>query len=395
MGFTKIACSLAPARQGGPTGLWYMFNLHVIQAEEGDCLILEHGAPSCLRYVLIDGGPDAVYGEHLRPVLEGFGGAKNGLEVVVLSHVDDDHVAGLLDMMEELQQQGKGGGPAAVRVGELWHNTFSQTLGPDVEMRFQRLVEGFAMTRAVMGHTARAGRSIRQGDELTRSAGRLNIPVNPRFGRQRLLCSDEVLDPIRLGELSLSVVGPTRRNLDRLRRKWQKWLEKNEKQILTRDPREIERAARKADSSVPNLSSIMLLAQVHDKRILLTGDGRGDHLLEGLAQAGLLDSQGTLHVEILKVPHHGSSRNTTPAFYQTVTADAYVISANGKHDNPDLDVLMWIVDAAKAQQRSIELYITNATDSTRTLLEERDPEEFGYSLSVMAPGEHSMVLQLA
>jgi beta-lactamase superfamily II metal-dependent hydrolase len=165
--------------------------------------------------------------------------------------------------------------------------------------------------------------------------------------------------------------------------------------MLSRDPIEAERAARKADQSVPNLSSIMFLAEAEGNTILLTGDGRGDHLLDGLDQAGLLDAEGRLHVDVLKVPHHGSSRNATRAFFQTVTADAYVVSANGRHDNPDLQVLRWIVESAKEQERRIEVFATNATDSTRRLLVECEPEAYGYRLSTMAPGEHSMVLQVS
>jgi hypothetical protein len=42
---------------------------------------------------------------------------------------------------------------------------------------------------------------------------------------------------------------------------------------------------------------------------------------------------------VLKLPHHGSVRNVTEEFLTTVTADHYVMSANGKYDNPDLDTL--------------------------------------------------------
>jgi hypothetical protein len=36
-----------------------------------------------------------------------------------------------------------------------------------------------------------------------------------------------------------------------------------------------------ADRSIPNLSSIMILAEADEgKKILFTGDGRGDHLLQ-------------------------------------------------------------------------------------------------------------------
>ena len=42
--------------------------------------------------------------------------------------------------------------------------------------------------------------------------------------------------------------------------------------------------------------------------MLLTGDARGDDVLAGLREAGLL-RRSPLHVDVLKLPHHGSDRN--------------------------------------------------------------------------------------
>ena len=371
-----------------------MLNLRVVQAEQGDCLILEYGTVSSPRYILIDGGPNQIYDDHLQFVLGGIREAGHKLDLVILSHVDDDHVNGLLDLTAELQDQRRDGEQETIAIDEFWHNTFRQTAGPDVEGRFRALANRAGASRNLMSRTARAGRSICQGDELTREAASLDIQVNPRFSPEYLVAVDDVPGAVVLGNLNLQVVGPTKDNLDRLRKKWLKWLKKHEKPVLSRDPAEAERAALAADSSIPNLSSIMLLAEAGGKRLLLTGDGRGDHLLEGLEKSGLLEPQGSLHVEVLKVPHHGSKRNATPAFFRTVTADQYVISANGMHGNPDLDTLQWIVEAARAQNRSIEIFVTSATAASRRLVVERDPGEYGYQLIEMAPGEHSMVLEL-
>jgi hypothetical protein len=372
-----------------------MLNLRAVQAEQGDCLVLEYGTELCPRYVLIDGGPSRVYDDHLRAVLSQIRDAGHKLDLVVLSHVDDDHVNGLLDLAGDLRKQRRAGEQETIGIDEVWHNTFSQTAGSEVEERVRALTGRPATSRDLMGRAALTGRSIRQGDELTREAKALDIPINHRFAPGYLITIDAVPEPVLLGNLSLQVVGPTKGNLTELKDDWLKWLEKNEKPLLSRDPAEALRAAAAADSSVPNLSSIMLLAEAEGKRLLLTGDGRGDQVFEGLEKAGLVEPGGRLHVDLLKVPHHGSMRNATPEFFRTVTADQYLISANGKHDNPDLDTLRWIVEAAGAQGRPIQIYVTNATDATRQLVLEREPGEYGYELIEMAPGEHSMVLKMA
>jgi hypothetical protein len=66
----------------------------------------------------------------------------------------------------------------------------------------------------------------------------------------------------------------------------------------------------------------------------------------------LLDKQGKFHVDVLKVPHHGSDRNISSEFFNTVIADYYVISANGGDDNPSIDTLKWIIECGDITNKS-------------------------------------------
>jgi len=95
------------------------------------------------------------------------------------------------------------------------------------------------------------------------------------------------------------------------------------------------------DTSVPNLSSVVVLAEVEGKRILFTGDARGDKVLAGLELVGLLkkDGKSKIHVDVLKCPHHGSNRNIDPIFFRRITADHYIFSGNGQHGNPERETL--------------------------------------------------------
>jgi beta-lactamase superfamily II metal-dependent hydrolase len=372
-----------------------MLKLHLVQAEQGDCLILEHSTSLNPRYILIDGGPATIYKKHLRGKLLGIGASGGKLDLAILSHVDADHIVGLLDLMAELRQQRHSGAAETIAIEALWHNTFSQTVGRDVEARFRRLMQDPIVPRGVMAFSNRAEKSIGQGDELTQFAHALHIPINPEFTPQRLIWAGEAPNTIGLGGLSLRIIGPTRKNLERLRKKWLKWLAEQEKRMRVRDSVRAAEAARKADVSIPNLSSIIILTEAEGKTILLTGDGRWDDLLQGLDQANLLGPDKRRHVNVLKLPHHGSQRNVTKKFFNIVQADKYVICANGKDDNPDLNTLKWIVEAAREGERSIEIFVTNATDSTLQLVEKYAPDEYGYRLVEMEPSEHTMTLEVA
>ena len=64
-----------------------------------------------------------------------------------------------------------------------------------------------------------------------------------------------------------------------------------------------------------------------------------------------------MHVDLLKVQHHGSNHSTTQDFFERVTADRYVISGNGKHDIPHADALGWLSAARRGSPTTV--YMTN------------------------------------
>ena len=78
-----------------------IFSLDVRRARKGDCLILHYGTKSKPGLVLIDGGPAQVYGPHLKPRLEEIRKARRlaeseplTVDLLMVSHVDDDHING-------------------------------------------------------------------------------------------------------------------------------------------------------------------------------------------------------------------------------------------------------------------------------------------------------------
>jgi beta-lactamase superfamily II metal-dependent hydrolase len=153
--------------------------------------------------------------------------------------------------------------------------------------------------------------------------------------------------------LKATIVGPLREQLEALQAEWDKEIKKKK----DASPKEhVASMAAFVDNSVPNLSSIVVLAELEGKTILLTGDARGDFVLDGLKAVGALDDE-TLHVDVLKVPHHGSNRDVETEWFRKITADHYVISANGKFGNPDEETLEMI--AAARGQDEFTIHLTN------------------------------------
>ena len=314
-----------------------IFTIEALDASEGDCLLLHHGAPDAPAHVLIDGGPARTYNRALAPRRPARRAAR-GLSdrdpvphgLVVLTHVDDDHVAGLLKLFEALADARDARQPALVEVAELWHNAFDDLVGQDQVEAALRYLERLPVDDP---HGTVAG--TRQGRDLRDLARRLGVAVNAPF-RGLIARPDDAAIVVDHHDLRLTVLGPTRAELSAYQARWD------------RDLREGGLAGASLDTSVFNLSSVMLLAESGRRRALLAGDGRGDHLLAGLLAAGRLDPDdpaSTFHVDVFKLPHHGSVRNVTPELLRRVTADTYILSANGKHQNPDVETLDMLAEA--------------------------------------------------
>jgi hypothetical protein len=362
-----------------------MFKLHVLQAKWGDSLLLEFGEDRP-KYILVDGGPKGAYEANLEKKLGNISSSGGVLDLVILTHVDSDHVEGLLKLTNGLKESRPENIHRPIRVVSFWHNSFSDSLG--VGSRVESLFTMFRTTRAVMIDSdpkiERLVTSISQGDQLAEDAKKLDIPRNQNLPRS-LVCSDDK-DSVTVDDMVLHIIGPTRENLSKLEQEWEKWLEEEGLAVS------YSTVMSRSEVTVPNLSSIMILAEYNGKSILLTGDGHVDDLTEGLEKAGLLRRGETITVDVMKVPHHGSRHNVTSEFFKRVMADIYVISASGRYGHPNIQTLEYIVQAAKADNRSIKILATNETSKMRELCQKYGESSPNHSLKTMPKTENCIVI---
>lgn len=360
-----------------------MIKLYVIQARFGDCLLLEYGETTS-QFILMDGGPSRNYKEQVKPALTKLLGDAP-LEAVIISHVDNDHIIGVLDLLVDLKYQRDAGQKEFVSIHQLWFNSFKNTIDSgDLETRIKSINTIAGVNGLRMQEMSMAVNGIKEGHQVMSVARFLDIPVNPDTIHGYYIGGAEK-QTFHKDNLKITVVGPATNNLEQLQKKWEEWIADNEEKIA--EGKYTKEFAAMSDRSVPNLSSIVLLVEADNKKILLTGDCRGDHLKEGLIESGLTPD-GKYHVDIFKVPHHGSARNATKEFFRDVTADTYVISADGTYGNPDLETLMWIVETAKESDRKIKIIFTNETDSTKELLTKYPIVDWGYEVQFLEKGKN-------
>jgi glyoxylase-like metal-dependent hydrolase (beta-lactamase superfamily II) len=341
-----------------------IFSLEALQAFHGDCLLLHGGTADAPVLVLVDGGPSRTWETSLRPRLEQLRRERAGdgpltIDLAMVSHIDDDHVNGMVDFAGELVTQKLDSRPLSYEVRTLWHNSFDDVLGNDADDLRTAAVE--VLSQPVGDRRADEIRaaglaicaSVGQGRDLRDQARQLGWGVNEPFDGPVALPKEGVRT-ITLGDVALTVVGPHAEQLERLHDAWDEWLKEHPKAVAG----DGAATAAYADNSPYNLSSIVVLAECSGKRMLLTGDARGDHILANLEAAGLAEG-GTTAVDILKLPHHGSIRNLEPEFFERVTARHYVISADGRHGNPETETLETIV--AAREDDDFTIHLTNRT----------------------------------
>jgi len=365
--------------------------LTMFPSDKGDCLLLESGDPKAKRKrVLCDGGMRNSFAASVADELSKRGGT---LDAVYVSHVDDDHIAGVLKLLQDSMEwkvfdfHHKNGGdgvkkpkvPRPPKIVRLWHNAFHDVIKQNagkIDTMLAAMAPMLSSTehpelRSIGDEQRNLITSKAQAIEVSQlvSPEELGIPVNnaPKVGGDhRFMMARNGAKAIPMGSMRMTIIGPFEEDLDAFRKEWNQWLKDNQPRVtelrakakrqagvLTNDVdtilapfvfKAVEFGDRKK-VTLPNLCSLMFFVEDDDQTLILTGDGHADDVLKGLEQTGKVVANGDIHVDILKVQHHGSEHNIHAKFCRRVSADHYVFCGNGFSGNPELSVLELIYDS--------------------------------------------------
>jgi len=367
--------------------------LTVFQADKGDCILITGQGG---KNILADGGMIGSYKDYVRPAMGDLSTAGEAIDLVYLSHIDRDHIGGVLQLMDDAvdwrvydYQASLGNSsfrkpkfPRPPQMKAIWHNNFKDQVQDNsgaIEEQLAANSRLLNMNTLLIGEKkmalaqmaedyAELTYSVKDGLQLSQRVGenQLGIPVNPEFDGG-LIFADEAPPRISIGGMDLYIIGPFKADLEKLRQEWNDWLKENQAivaevraeaeqdaQFLPMDEGQLVLSSMLALSTrlgdrdrvtTPNLASVMLLVEEAGKTLLMTGDGHWEDILKGLDRQQKFDSQDRLHVDVLKVQHHGSEHNIHEDFCKAISADHYIFCGNGAHENPNLDVLQMMIDA--------------------------------------------------
>jgi beta-lactamase superfamily II metal-dependent hydrolase len=377
------------------------FTLEALDAGHGDSLLLHYGDEDDPQLVIIDGGPGHVWEATLEPRLQEI------LELLALdrpldvnlamvSHIDRDHITGILKMMRQVERDRNTNRDELVNVRTLWHNSFDDIVG-NTEISSVGGIAAFSGNAPIAKpdgsvidfDTQMIAGDVRMGRDLRDVATRLGLGVNSVFDSGRVEGITEIpLD----ADTSLTVLGPSTAQLQALQQEWDQKLPG----ILSASTASAQSmVAEFLDKSAANLSSLVVLVEQNGASMLLTGDARGDFIIESLENAGLLTDGDVFFTDILKIPHHGSDRNVEPIFFESIHADFYVFSGDGTvGDNPDISTLEMLTEARGDDEYT--MLFTNRLDKIRRFVRrDRRNNDRNYRIDNRNSGDLSVWVDLA
>lgn len=368
-------------------------------AKNGDSFLIRESQSPQAGSILVDGGFDCTYSAFIAPELEALRQQGAALDLVIVTHIDADHISGVLSL---LKANGPNSSAHVIKVNHVWHNSLrsitsvkhtSPTAGTDQAIlsviRARGYPNGFSASSSA--HEI----SGRQGSSLAALLHGGNYLWNGSDGSVSITAETATL---AIGQsMQVHVLGPATERLEALRTSWIRELrrigvlgtvtqdayfddafefmaaaaDQDETPGVTEiahrgeDHRTLTEAYN-PDPSPNNGSSISVLIETPSARMLFLGDAWADDTvvaLERRATAGVMTI-----FDAIKLSHHGSCRNTSPQLLELIDAPVYLISSDGgKHGHPDFPVLRAIVDRPSTFIRHLYFnYATAASTALRT-----------------------------
>ena len=338
--------------------------IHILPANAGDCFLIEFNNNEC---ILIDTGFEETYYKYLKPLLIELNEKGKKIILLVITHIDKDHIGGAKKLLEE---NGDYNIPNIIKIENVWYNgfknlVFQKKLSDNLEQEQfdkMRIIKAHNKMNYINGIENNVSANDLKSFELI--CNELNYPINRQFIDNTVIQSEN----IKIGRVNIDVISPNKLKIERYTMYLEKQLEKlfgkdykinkneefitffetlminDEENIQTTEDISYQKQEDIADwlkinhknkiYSIVNDVSIGILIKFNSIKMLFTGDlyYKKKHLNEKV-----------LRVDVLKLPHHGSYWNNCEIMKNFI-ANNYIISTDGKkYGHPDKNILANII----------------------------------------------------
>jgi beta-lactamase superfamily II metal-dependent hydrolase len=346
-----------------------MFEIEMLPAREGDCLWIRYGDSKKPKQILIDAGRKAT-GKELRERFSQLPASQRTFELLIVSHIDRDHIEGVLELLKD----------DLLKFKDVWFNAYFHLTK----------VESFGAV---------------QGELLSKTIGARKLPWNAKFKGKAVCLPSRGLKKITLdGGIKLTLLSPDRDKLVKLIPVWQKECEEAGLIPGKRPPARkripgvesfgtiniegLSLGPFKSDGAEPNGSSIAVLLEFQKKRVLLAADAHPDRIITSIK--ALKKTQKRLKLDAFKVSHHGSEGNVSKELLELVDCRRYLISTNGSYfKHPKAAAMARII---KFGGKNSTLYFNYRNDLTKIWNSKTFKDKYKYEVVFPKTGKNGSLL---
>ena len=285
-------------------------SIEMLPAEHGDCLFVEVITHASTFTMIIDGGTRGTYGRALRKRLA----EVKKLDVMVLTHVDYDHIGGFISLFKDKLRPN-------FEIGRVYINTPS-IINLMESAGNVSIINGISFEEMLINNKIRY-------ESVTTATKCINLT----------------------SDISLDILSPDISTLKSFFADWE--VEKLSRSANSRVCKQevdtfetLENLSKKAnkyktiEKDLVNASSIAFILNAQDKKILFLGDSHPQVILENLKN--LLNSYTKLNLDCVKLSHHGSITSISKELIELLTCSKFLISTNGgafDHKHPSRECL--------------------------------------------------------
>ena len=299
--------------------------IQALQAEYGDCIFVSIEENGNNFNILVDGGTKNTYLDLrmgypipgvLRQKLDELQAKGKHIDLLVITHIDNDHIAGILEWFRTNM-------PSKDFVRKVWFNDNVEI--PTYESK---------------------DNSKGQAIDLKALFDKYGISY-----QSQIVCGQEY--PFVGGRIY--VLAPSVDYHNKVARELQTEIDKrslndnSSKAHYNIDIDEVMKQKWKVSLSPSNKASIaLLIATDSGKKYLLLGDADIDVVIGALYALGY-NKKHKLVCNTVKLAHHGSKNNFKDDFLYVVTADNYIVSTDGTfYGHPDKEVIAHLLTKTKS-----------------------------------------------
>lgn len=313
----------------------YKTEFHILKAYTGDCILIKTFNSINEEFIiLIDGGTPSTFEYSLKNELRNL----SKIDLLVLTHIDSDHIGGLLKFLNNSLID-------RIDISEIWVNH------PElIDINSDGLI------------------SFNQANKLK------DLILQKK--RQTIIREISTAERfIEKDNIFFTILSPTKDILDSLYQNWEynKYKKNIEisvsSEITNIDSYKISLSdlsknkfapIKTIEQDIVNASSIAFLLSCPDVNFLLLGDSRSE-IIEKELYTLEYTSDMPLICDYVKISHHGSKNNTSATLLELLDSTNYIISTNGgseRNKHPSRETIAKLIFNSKRKfDKKISLFV--------------------------------------